>query len=47
MHGIRLFTLLARGRHFRGFTAKNATDLLQVVDFTSLLQVVNKLHQDY
>ena len=25
------------------FTAKNATDLLQIVDFTSLLQVVNTL----
>ena len=27
------------------YRAKNATDLLQVVDFTGLLQVVNKLQQ--
>ena len=27
------------------YTARNATDLLQVVDFTSLMQVVNKLQQ--
>ena len=27
------------------YTAKNATDLLQVVNFTGLLQLVNKLQQ--
>jgi hypothetical protein len=27
------------------YTARNATDLLQVADFTGLLQVVNKLQQ--
>ena len=27
------------------YTGKNVTDMLQVVDFTSLLQVVNKLQQ--
>ena len=27
------------------YTARNATDVLQVVDFTGLLQVVIKLHQ--
>jgi hypothetical protein len=27
------------------YTARNATDLLQVADFTDLLQVVNKLQQ--
>jgi hypothetical protein len=27
------------------YTARNATDLLQVADFTSLLEVVNKLQQ--
>ena len=27
------------------YTARNATDLLQVVNFTHLLQVVNKLQQ--
>ena len=29
----------------RRYTAKNATDLLQVVKFTGLLQLVNKLQQ--
>lgn len=27
------------------YTARNATDLMQVVDFAGLMQVVNKLHQ--
>ena len=27
------------------YTAKNATDLLQVVNFTGLLQIVDKLQQ--
>ena len=27
------------------YTAKNATDLLQIVNFTDLLQLVNKLQQ--
>ncbi len=27
------------------YTAKNATDLMQVVDSTGLMQVVNKLYQ--
>ena len=30
---------------FLAYTAKTATDLLQVVNFTDLLQLVNKLHQ--
>ena len=27
------------------YTAKNATDLMQVVDFTGLMQFANKLYQ--
>ncbi len=27
------------------YTAKNATDLMQVVEFTGLMQVANKLYQ--
>ena len=30
---------------FKPYTAKNATDLLQVVNFTTLLQFLNKLQQ--
>ena len=30
---------------YQHYTAKNATDLLQVVKFTGLLQLVNKLQQ--
>ena len=33
------------GLQLCGYTARNATDLLQVVDFTGLMQVVNKLQQ--
>ena len=31
--------------HSKHYTAKNATDLMQVVDFTSLMQFANKLCQ--
>ena len=33
------------GIAIRPYTAKNATDLMQVVDFTDLMQVANKLYQ--
>ncbi len=41
---------VGRGRdqltHFcAAYTARNATDLMQVVDFTGLMQVANKLYQ--
>ena len=40
-----LLKVICWATHIVRYTARNATDLLQVVDFTGLLQVVNKLRQ--
>ena len=36
---------LAPRRWLGDYTARNATDLMQLADFTDLMQVDNKLHQ--
>ena len=38
-------TIILGGVKLESCTARNVTELLQVVDFASLLQVINKLQQ--
>ena len=44
-HSLEIISTYMYIHVFYHYTAKNATDLMQVVDFTSLMQVANKLYQ--